>query len=100
MFSKHNSQGDLVAGVVELPQQSESMEVKEQHHEVDIIASSIEYKRMSITKHACQCYADMIRVADDSVIDSLENGILCTTASSSDLWSDISCANSYCSHTQ
>jgi len=46
MFCKHKSQGDLVAAVVELP------------------------------KHSCQCYADMIRVANDRIIDSLEDGVL------------------------
>jgi len=72
-FSKHG-QGDLVEGVdlveavVELPDRSESMEVEEQYPEVDLVQSTIEYKRRSVAKHTCQCYADMIRVANDSVI--------------------------------
>jgi len=76
MFSKHNSQGDLVAAVIELLEQFESVEVEEQYREVHVIESTIEYKRMSITKDCCQCFADMVRVANDSTIDSLVNGIL------------------------
>jgi len=69
------SQGDLVAAMLELPEQSESMEVEE-HHEGDIVQGTIDYIMMSTTKHTSQCYADMIRVTNDSIIRSLENGVL------------------------
>jgi len=74
-FSKHG-QGDLVEAVVELPESMEVEETEEYCCEVDLVQSTIEYKRKSVAKHNCQCYADMIRVANDGVIRSLENSIL------------------------
>jgi len=72
MFFKTTEKEEVVAAVVGLPKQSESVEVEEHYHK----AEAIEYKRTSTTKHACQCFADMIRVANDTVIESLQNGIL------------------------
>jgi len=73
MFFKTTEREEVVAAVVVLPQQSESVEVEEQYHKTEeqcIIGSTIEYKRMSKTKHTYQCFADMIRVANDTAIDS------------------------------
>jgi len=63
-FVKH-SQGKAVAVAVDFPHHSESME---HCHEVG--------KRKDIMKNHCQCYANMIRVANDSFIVSLRCGVL------------------------
>jgi len=44
--------------------------------EGNIVQNVIEYKNKDITKHFCQVYANMIRIANDSTIDCLQRGVL------------------------
>lgn len=44
--------------------------------EGNIVQNVIEYKNKDITKHFCQVYANMIRIANDSTIDCLPRGVL------------------------
>jgi len=76
VFSKHGPEDLVEAVVVELPESREVEETEKHCCEVDLVQGTIEYKKKSVAKHNCQCYADMIRVANDSVIRSLENGVL------------------------
>lgn len=63
------SDGSAVASTVTFP--SLCME------EEDIVQSTVEYKKVEISgKHYCQAYANMIRVANDSVVESLRSGIV------------------------
>ena len=75
-FEKKSCRTDLFTASVKLPQ----YEVLEGFHEVvgnDFVEGTVEYKRMTITpQHFYQCYADMIRVANDSVVRRLRCGIL------------------------
>ena len=67
-------QPHVVAGVVKLPALEESEVIGD-----DVVYGTIEYKMSSSRNHMFQCFANMIRVANDCVISSLESGILLET---------------------
>jgi len=74
-FTKHD-EGQIVQGLINFQEKFESIEVEANFHGTEINLGTIEYKRNNAAKHACQCFADMIRVANDSVIQCLESGKL------------------------
>jgi len=51
-------------------------ESTEQYFEGNIVQNVIEYKNKDITKHFSQCYANMIRIANNNTIDCLRLGVL------------------------
>ena len=71
-YYKH-CQGDLIGVVVDSGSQSTTTS---QESSEDLIRSTIEFKMSTVTRSSCQCYANMIRLAHDLVIDSLRSGVL------------------------
>ena len=63
-YFKHN-QGDLLGVMVDTVDTDQSE-----------LTTQREYKRKSVGENYCQCYANMIRIANDCVIASLKRGVL------------------------
>ena len=65
------SQGNIVAGIVDV--QDEGLGTEEC---VELVQNTIEYKSSTEKDYRTWCYANLVRVANDSVIESLRGGKL------------------------
>jgi len=67
------SKGNIVAGVVDVQGEDKEEHVDGQEN---LVQGTIEYKKNATEEYRTHCYANLVRVANDSVIESLESGIL------------------------